>query len=351
MRLKMPKKSAFVLMPFREDLNEVYDFLISESLEQAGYTARRADDIKSQSNILEDIIQNIAHSDLIVADLTGANPNVYYELGIAHALQRKVILMTQEITELPFDLRSYRVIGYDTHFSKMNQAKKQLIEYALEAFEGTLPFGNPVKDYIKSNNEIIQENNDSANSLPSELGILDLQVMLEDGFEKLKDIVEEVGAKLINEVTPQLNSSTDNLNNGSPSAKEKIQIVQNMASYLKAYSNFIAPKNQEYDNVLKSIEISLEQLLNGQFDASDTENNLSEFLNSLSELEKSAEEGKLGFITLIKTMKEVPKIEKNFDKAKSSMATELQAFVENIEKTIAITYRARRLGNNLAARH
>ena len=141
----MSNKKAFVLMPFAEELSDVYKYLISESLDAAGYEAKRADDILSQNNILGDIIEGIATSDLIVADLTGANPNVYYELGIAYALNKKVILLTQAIDELPFDLRSFRVVSYSIHFSKMNQAKEELIAMASEATKGNLPFGNPVK--------------------------------------------------------------------------------------------------------------------------------------------------------------------------------------------------------------
>ena len=143
-------------MPFAEEFKDVYQCLILEVLEEAGYTVIRADDIKSQSNIISDIVKGIITSDLIVADLTGSNPNVYYELGIAHALDKKVILITQEINELPFDLRSYRVVGYSVHFAKITKAKKELFELATEAFKSNLPFGNPVKDFGNINQYIIR---------------------------------------------------------------------------------------------------------------------------------------------------------------------------------------------------
>jgi hypothetical protein len=81
-------KTAFILMPFADEFTDVYKYLITDALQDTGYTVKRADDIKSQNNILGDIIAGIVTSDLIVADLTGANPNVYYELGIAHALNK-----------------------------------------------------------------------------------------------------------------------------------------------------------------------------------------------------------------------------------------------------------------------
>src|SRR3990167_4710279 len=347
MRKNMTQKTAFVLMPFKEDLKEVYDFLISDSLSQAGYKPTRADDIKSQSNILEDIIQSIAHSDLIVADLTGANANVYYELGIAHALQRKVILMTQEISELPFDLRSYRVISYSTHFSKMNQAKKELYDLAIEAYENKLPFGNPVKDYIKSRHNVIEI--DDYDPPAGDLGLLDLQILLEESFEKLKDIVDSVGERLALEVTPKINESTEQLINTKLKSTEKRIIVQSLAEQLQSYASFIKPQNKIYANLLKNIETALEAMISGEFEPHDADDiNLTVFLDSLSSLEDSAEEGKRGFMSLIRSMENLPKIEKSFDRANSFMATELKNFVDNIDKTVAVAYRAKRLGSNLA---
>ena len=70
----------------------------------------RADDIDNQQNILNDIVKSIRSSELIVADLTDPNPNVYYELGLAHAMRKRVVLMTQDLGSMPFDLRSYRTI-------------------------------------------------------------------------------------------------------------------------------------------------------------------------------------------------------------------------------------------------
>ena len=82
-------QKAFVIMPFDAELNEVYSAFLAPILSEIGYDVRRADDIASQGNILRDIVESIAGADLIVADLTGLNPNVFYELGVAHALRKK----------------------------------------------------------------------------------------------------------------------------------------------------------------------------------------------------------------------------------------------------------------------
>jgi len=241
-------------MPFAEEFEDVYQFLISEGLESAGYTVKRADDIKSQNNIIGDIVKGIITSDLIIADLTGANPNVYYELGIAHALNKKVILITQEIGDLPFDLRSYRVIGYSVHFAKMNQAKKELSELATKAFKGSLPFGNPVKDFGSINrpskeSSIISNDFESEDS-EGEMGLLDYRVKLEDGFEELGNIVTEVGSKLAHEVTPEITKTGEKINSERYTTKQKRNAVRELSAHLQKYSSFVKPKNEEYRSLL-----------------------------------------------------------------------------------------------------
>lgn len=343
-------------MPFADEFSDVYKYFISESLQDSGYTVLRADDIKSQNNIIGDIIEGIVKSDLVVADLTGANPNVYYELGIAHALNKKVILITQEIEELPFDLRSYRVVGYSTHFAKMNQAKKELSELALESFKGTLPFGNPVKDFgnIKHFSESTDNNlaTDELEALPEDLGLFDYRVMLEEGFEELGSIVTEVGTKLNVEVTPEITKTGEKLNSGKHNTKQQRNIIRDLAKHLLDYGAFIQPKNYKYKELLRDIETSLENMLIGSFElgSEETEQGLQGFLDVLLGVEKAAFEGRQGFAALIETMDSLPRIEKNFNRANTFMATELKTFVDNIDQTISIIARAGRLGKSLISK-
>ena len=140
--------SVFVLMPFDEEFTPVYSDVIKHVLEQEGFEVLRADDIQSQRNIMRDIIEMIEKSNLIIADLTSSNPNVYYELGIAHALGKPVIHLVQSpVEDVPFDLRSYRLITYSTNFAAIDHAKEELAEYARKFLEGKLLFGNPVTDF------------------------------------------------------------------------------------------------------------------------------------------------------------------------------------------------------------
>lgn len=350
--LSVVEKTAFVLMPFADDFFDVYKYFISECIQRAGYVVKRADDIKSQNNIIGDIVDGIVNSDLIVADLTGANPNVYYELGIAHGLNKKVILLTQEINEIPFDLRSYRVVGYRTHFAKMEQAKKELHELAIDAFNGNLPFGNPVKDFGKINCTLLETvsvmKDEYSESSGEDLGLFDYRIMLEDGLGELTKILTEVGLKLTNEVVPEITKTTEQISSNSFTTKEQLTIMIGLASHIQEYGAFLKPKNEHYRLLLKNIETSFENLLSGSniLSREDAEQ-LKTFLDTISGLESSAVDARQGMASLIETMESLQKIEANFNRAKSFMVTELKTFVDNIDQTISVVARAGRLGNSL----
>ncbi len=110
---------AFVLMPFTDELTQIYNAFIKPTIEDAafGLICRRADDIKSNKAIIQDIWKSICEARLIVADLSGLNPNVMYELGIAHTLGKETVLIYQRGREVkfPFDLSHIRRIEYDNN--------------------------------------------------------------------------------------------------------------------------------------------------------------------------------------------------------------------------------------------
>ncbi len=103
---------CFVLMPFTEPFNIIYKEVIFPSIIGSGLEALRADEIFSPGSIMEQIRSAIQQSRVCIADLTGRNPNVLYELGIAQTLGKPIILMTQDIEDIPFDLKQMRVIPY-----------------------------------------------------------------------------------------------------------------------------------------------------------------------------------------------------------------------------------------------
>lgn len=102
---------ASAMMPFDAAFNVVYDS-IREASDNAGLRCRRADDIWENAAIIQDVVSLIDRSRIVICDCTGRNPNVFYEAGIAHALGRDVILITQSEHDIPFDLRHLRYVRY-----------------------------------------------------------------------------------------------------------------------------------------------------------------------------------------------------------------------------------------------
>jgi hypothetical protein len=99
------------MMPFHPHFDAVYDAL-RQAAESTGLRCRRADDIWENPGIIQDVVSLIDRSRIVISDCTGRNPNVFYETGIADALGREVVLVTQNDADIPFDLRHLRYVRY-----------------------------------------------------------------------------------------------------------------------------------------------------------------------------------------------------------------------------------------------
>jgi hypothetical protein len=101
-----------VLMPFQPDFDTIYSF-IKKLAQGCGLTCLRADEINSAGRVTDDVWAKINEARFIIADLTTRNPNVFYEVGLAHALSKPVILLTQRNEDVPFNLQNIHYIKYD----------------------------------------------------------------------------------------------------------------------------------------------------------------------------------------------------------------------------------------------
>jgi hypothetical protein len=105
---------VFMLCPFTETFNVIFADHVKPIVESiSGLTCIRADNIFGVKPIMEDIWKSINEASIIISDLTDRNPNVFYETGIAHTVGKDVILVTQTIEDVPFDLRHLRCIVYN----------------------------------------------------------------------------------------------------------------------------------------------------------------------------------------------------------------------------------------------
>lgn len=107
------KCDVFVAMPFRHDLRPIYDDHLVPILTDLKVTVKRADDIFSANSVMQDIWNGITAAKILIADCTGRNPNVFYEIGIAHTIGKPVVLITQSGDDVPFDLKAIKYIEYE----------------------------------------------------------------------------------------------------------------------------------------------------------------------------------------------------------------------------------------------
>ena len=109
----MPE-NCFVICPFHDPFNEYYLEFYQPAIRDSGLQPLRADEVFSPGIFMRDIVIGIFQSSVILAELTGRNPNVFYELGLAHAYRKPVVMITQDRDAVPSDLQGLRWIPYQT---------------------------------------------------------------------------------------------------------------------------------------------------------------------------------------------------------------------------------------------
>lgn len=125
--------TCFVMMPFGQWNDIYYRDVYIPAIKEAGFEPVRGDEIFSSGSVVEQIWEQIDKAKVLLADLTGKNPNVFYELGLAHAARKPVIFTSGSLDDVPFDLRHLRVIIYDLREPNWNQKLKGSITAYLKS--------------------------------------------------------------------------------------------------------------------------------------------------------------------------------------------------------------------------
>jgi len=166
-----PQEHVFVIMQIgskesleRRRADEVFTYVIKPALEARGLEARRADLDVSPGSITQKLLKDLVEAKLVIADLTGRNPNVYYELGIAHSFAKPLIAIADSVSGLPFDNKDERVI--------------ELGEYP----ESGLPVAK-----VESTKKILNEA---------------LDIVLAEGFDVPTPLKEVAGARSLDALAP-----------------------------------------------------------------------------------------------------------------------------------------------------
>ena len=355
---------AFVIMPFEAEFDEMYREFIVPTFEEGGFTVSRADENLDQANILRTIVGQIRDCDIVIADLTGANPNVYYELGVAHTMKKPVILLTQDIEGLPFDIKSYRVIQYTDNYVQIKRAKSELEAIIQGSLQGTITFGNPVVDSIgetiapivtqtpsaKSENEDNIPTSDEYENEDAdvEFGLLDFGVEFEEGVGELLTTTNEINertielGKAIQEINQEMELRTTSPRSQGTTYRDQQIIVARMATELNDYSRFLDAKNTAFSDALDRTRPALERLFSTVPIDEETSNEESDtIIESINKTHTS-------LITLLDqinsardALDSIPHISRSLSRSKSRVIEQMRRFAGIIEQTAAMLMRGR----------
>ena len=131
------RPKCFVIMPFAKEFDGVFN-VIKATLREFGIHCTRADQSGVSVAIMQDVKRQIRNADLVIVDLTGKNPNVYYEAGLADAWDRDWIVLTQSAEDATFDMAQIRVIRYENRIGSDRDLATKL-RHAVEATTGRSP--------------------------------------------------------------------------------------------------------------------------------------------------------------------------------------------------------------------
>ena len=128
---------AFVLMPFSAEFDDIYRFGIKEPAAELGIAAERVDEQIYRETILERVYRQIDVAHIIIADMSGQNPNVFYEVGYAHAKNKLCVLVTSTAADIPFDLKHRRHIIYGDSIANLKTSIREELQWAKKEIQNS----------------------------------------------------------------------------------------------------------------------------------------------------------------------------------------------------------------------
>ncbi|MFC4406399.1 hypothetical protein [Haloarchaeobius iranensis] len=144
------EKECFIICPLgskdsdeRTRSNKLLEYIVEEPVADHGYTIERADEISQPGSITSQIIEKTIESELVIADLTDHNPNVFYELAIRHATGEPYIQLIDSSQSIPFDIADERTIHYEFDVKAAEEASDEL-RSQIETIEDGTEIDNPI---------------------------------------------------------------------------------------------------------------------------------------------------------------------------------------------------------------
>lgn len=331
----MSKAKVFVIMPFTDDFFESYEMLKSHF--ENDFEFSHAGDEDNQQNILADIIPPIYNADIVLADLTGLNPNVMYELGVAHSFNKKAIIITRDdLSKLPFDLKQYRAKDYSTHFKKFFELLEYLNKNLKGAINGTVIYSNPVKDFLNNNKinlrQLFTKDTLQIDIEDTEKGFLDFLADIEEDTEKMTENIQTMSSEM-ETMSSEISRSTQeiervNKTGGSGTAAFVRKQTKKAAEFISAFSKQLKGHNEIYTTSWNKIEKNILGLLENKYATKDeNRDSLITYLKALFGMQKAIRESNASIITMKETSLHNLGIERSMNQSIRFLDEDLQTYL------------------------
>lgn len=338
----MGKTKVFVIMPFTDEFFESYEMLKEHFDDEFEFSHAGEED--NQQNILADIIPPIYNAEIVLADLTGLNPNVMYELGIAHSFNKKTIIITRDdLSKLPFDLKQYRAKDYSTHFKKFFDLIEYLDKNLCGAVDGSVVFSNPVSDFLDKNQihpqDLFKSNDYSLDIPDGEKGFLDFFADIEEDTSKMNDDITSMSSEMefmssgINECTEEIKRVQKNGGNGTAAFVRKQS--EKAAGYISTFSKQLKQHTESIQALWVKIEKNTLGLLENEY-ASKAENrdSLIDYIKALHGLILSIKGSNDSVVVLKKTSLNNLGIERSMNQSIRFLDQDLSTYLDMTEQMI-----------------
>lgn len=338
----MSKTKVFVIMPFTDEFFESYE-MIKEHFSD-NFEFSHAGDEDNQQNILADIIPPIYTADIVLADLTGLNPNVMYELGIAHSFNKKTIMLTRDdLGSLPFDLKQYRAKDYSTHFKKFYDLIAYLEKNLQGARDGSVIFNNPVGDFMDRSKiapeELFRKEIIRVDIPEGEMGFLDFLAEIEEDTENMTKDIQNMSLEMqtmsggINECTAEIKRV--NKTGGSGTASFVRKQSRKAAEYIETFSKQLKAHNVTISSYWTKIEKNILGLLENNISArQENKESLVKYMKALFKMKDSIILSNESVQNLKETSLKNLGIERSMNQAIRFLDQDLSAYIDMTEQMI-----------------
>ena len=341
----MRNLDIFVIMPFMWNFHLVFRHLIKEPLETRGHSVERSLESNHQHG-LRAIIQGIENADMVIADLTKANPNVTYELGIAHTRKKPALLIAQNRDDVRYDLQAYNVVLYSIETDGKSQLTEDILRYVEPEDGKEYLFSNPFSDFervdqrnftnIKANGKAREESQDDS-FIDLDDGILDAKAGAEDAMSELADIASKIATDISNidkntqdrtEEIQRLQTDPDQSRYNS----RALTIFRTFASNLNEFSEGIEDNSirlkkawTKYDQAMG--HVLMISIIENQNDVED----LSDFVNQMAGLQSTGADTMKSLEELRESHSELSGFSKHSDRALHKSVSTLDQLIDEFK--------------------